>query len=514
MAKQDWYPDPVTERWWDGSQWTTQTRMKGHEANDGPIAVNNPHDPASWKADPFTERFWDGQRWTSETRNKPVQNQMSSQTKISTGTSGSSMATPRQFPTQPANTTGPKLRSSTSQSSQRYRAIALISAGVTVSAVAVIIVVGFFLGRGDDSTTRGQDTSTVEVPVGAQRLATNGGFLQPVSDSSIQLSAASCGGLLAKIQATDCLETSIDGKNYALVFFDDGNVVSVNIFQVATSDSSIDARKILSGIVATSSELNSQVSVNAYTVGLISGNAFALLVEERSGNDVTVNLEFIGSDTTNGLTTLAVFNGANMNLAVDFDRVYVSTQRLGNDDASSIVATVYPTNDGWFVVEEVLDLTSLESLLSTRESLLFNSAVDGLGPPALSTTVPPPTTPPTSTTTPRTSGLVSGSLLECDGSWISIVSSQPFRTIESGLKNHPGSSAVKNVDACASLNPYFNDGANIGEPIYVIFYGPFFSRYEAQDYCISLGKTTFSQCYVAPLTNDDSDRSVRYGPTD
>jgi hypothetical protein len=61
-----WYPDPddggVSQRYWDGADWTGQTRA------DQPIAVV----PAGWYPDPddagHSQRYWDGNDWTSRTQ--------------------------------------------------------------------------------------------------------------------------------------------------------------------------------------------------------------------------------------------------------------------------------------------------------------------------------------------------------------------------------------------------------------------------------------------------------------
>lgn len=512
MADQGWYPDPIAERWWDGSRWTELTRNKGEQVGDGPVAVDNLSNPASWKADPVTERFWDGQRWTAETRSKAKKQDVVDPAKVPANVAGPQMAVPPPRPAQAVPITKPISRAPRSLESNRYGIIAVISAGVTVLAVAVIVVVNVFFGEGATTSTAGQNSTSLEVPVGAQRHEPAGGFLDPVSEGDIQLSVASCGGLLAKIDSTQCLETSIGGDTHALVMTDDGSFVSVSIYRLTTTDSTIRATRLLTSIISSSSELNTQAAINAYVLNLETSNVFALLVEQRSGDDVVATLEFIGPDVTDNLTTLAVFDGSGMNLAADSNRVFISIDRQDSQNSSSLVSTVYPTRDGWFVVEEVLDQTALDLLLNGRQVVLFQSDFNGFNPPQSTTTTEPRVT--TSTTTPRTPGLIDGSLLNCDGTWISIVSSQPFETVQSGLRNHPGASAVKNVDACPSLNPYFNDGAYQGDPIYVVFYGPFSDRFTAQDYCLSLGKTTFSQCYIAPLTNDEADRSTRYGPSD
>ena len=241
-----------------------------------------------------------------------------------------------------------------------------------------------------------------------------------------------------------------------------------------------------------------------------------MLVESVSGDDVTATLEFVGATDDGQITTLGVYQGTGVDLAVDLDRVYVAMQRSGGDaQGGALVSTIYPARDGWSAVEEVVNDDQLSTLLGQREVVLFRSTTDGFVPPTTTTTSPPTTTtiPPTTTTIPS-SGLIPGSAVSCDGSWIAIVSSQTLERTASAVSKFPGAYAVKNEDACASLNPTFSRGSDAGLPIYIVFYGPFYDRYDAQNQCLSLGRTTFSQCYVAPLTNNTSDRSIRFGPTD
>lgn len=70
------------------------------------------------------------------------------------------------------------------------------------------------------------------------------------------------------------------------------------------------------------------------------------------------------------------------------------------------------------------------------------------------------------------------------------------------------------VDMCPSMNPRFSSGPHQGQDIYVLFYGPFSTLRDAQDMCFALGRTTKDQCFLAPLTMNAADRSVRFGPTD
>jgi hypothetical protein len=102
----------------------------------------------------------------------------------------------------------------------------------------------------------------------------------------------------------------------------------------------------------------------------------------------------------------------------------------------------------------------------------------------------------------------------CDGSWIAIVNSAASITVIKALRSFSGSQYMRNDITCDSLNPIVPSGRRAGEPLYVVFYGPFFTARDAQQQCLDLGITSASACFVAPLTMSEADRSVRYGPLD
>lgn len=102
----------------------------------------------------------------------------------------------------------------------------------------------------------------------------------------------------------------------------------------------------------------------------------------------------------------------------------------------------------------------------------------------------------------------------CDGSYIAIIASTSGPRAASGSRNYPDGNYLRTDITCDSLNPFFSSGALQGQPIYLIFFGPYYNRYDAQQKCLDLGIRKKANCYVAPLTTDSSDRSVRYGPLD
>jgi hypothetical protein len=80
-----WYPDPddggASDRYWDGRDWTEQTRPA------------EPDVPAGWYPDPddggLSQRYWDGTDWTERTRPanrpQPTPSAKTTATTVSTG---------------------------------------------------------------------------------------------------------------------------------------------------------------------------------------------------------------------------------------------------------------------------------------------------------------------------------------------------------------------------------------------------------------------------------------------
>jgi len=131
------------------------------------------------------------------------------------------------------------------------------------------------------------------------------------------------------------------------------------------------------------------------------------------------------------------------------------------------------------------------------------------------------TTSTTTTTIAQLSGYappeywISGSPMaqpSCDGSYITIIASTNGEKAEAEARRYPDSNYLRTDITCASLRPFFPSGALQGQPIYVVFFGPFYDLYEARAKCNELGFDNPSNCYIAPLTNDPSDQKTRFGP--
>lgn len=140
MTPEGWYPDPLAERWWTGSDWSDKTRLQGTTSEDGPTAPTPHVKPPGWYQDTAIERRWDGTSWTAEVRSAAL-------------------------PGLSANNTPSALHSSAGESaprakeSQRTKRGLLVLAGgalLTVTAVGTSWALG---GRGNDPEA---NTTTTE----------------------------------------------------------------------------------------------------------------------------------------------------------------------------------------------------------------------------------------------------------------------------------------------------------------------------------------------------------------
>lgn len=165
----------------------------------------------------------------------------------------------------------------------------------------------------------------------------------------------------------------------------------------------------------------------------------------------------------------------------------------------------------------------------SRESAPYSASGTTLAPAATTLSTSSPTTSSSSTTSTSTTlesaafGFASREYWiddvimaqpVCDGSYITIIASTSGSRAASGSRDYSGGNYLRTDITCASLNPFFSSGALQGEPIYLIFFGPYINRYDAQQKCLDLGIRSKSNCYVAPLTDNSGDRSVRHGPLD
>lgn len=257
-------------------------------------------------------------------------------------------------------------------------------------------------------------------------------------------------------------------------------------------------------------EMGMGLGVTLQKLAVINGEAVIINSNIYGGPRTYSGFEIWGLNGDSAPTLFAIFNGEGMRPLAAGD-YFVLTEYAYRDGEPMCCGTltnhyrVYMQTDQWFVQKAVLDkaeadsleMQYLETMVSTE--LLIEGEIPSFGDVA-----------------PEEYWIDGFEMAQpqCDGSYITIVMSAGANTIIDGLTGSPEASYLRTDITCASLSPSFSSGALKGQPIYVLFYGPYEDRYQAQGKCLELGYTKKANCYVAPLTDLESDRQLRYGPSD
>jgi hypothetical protein len=343
--------------------------------------------------------------------------------------------------------------------------------------------------------TGSPDFERPEVPAGAVAPSTQGGAMREASEGPLPIVSADCQSLLSATSAEKCVSASGRAGVFALTLTRTIGGIQIDGYRL-DSDGSPSAQLQARGFVVVSSlgpGENYQVSLFAAPTyaGEVLGINAVLVGPTRKVSTV----ELLDANSAGVLRVSAVFSAFEVTL-LEVGGSLLVVSREGASDSGRATA-LYPESAGWLVVPA-------DPQVPSARSVSFGSSIVLVGPPV-------PTEPPV----PDfgwDGQFVDGYYLPCDGSWLAIVSSVTAAGAPSTASRYPGSSYVRNEDACESLNPTFSTGSNAGQAIYVVFYGPYFTLAAAQQQCRNLGFTTQSQCYAAPLTNNPADRRVRYGP--
>lgn len=514
MNDPGWRTDPTAERWWDGRGWTELIGTAGTIRAVGPVADPEGNPPAGWYPDPTAERWWDGDGWTEATRSDgtPVPDL------------GASAAATVAMPVLSGGAAGPSgAVASTKRSSHRtLLKVAAIVGILGVLAAGAVVVTSRGSGESDVSADRG-GSAGLEPPVGAVPASTSDGVLATVTADPVELSAKSCSGLRAVVDADECVQIEDGDTEHLLVLHQDETRAEATVYVIKTTDESLVARPVLQGSIAAAGlPEGTTASLRAGVIGSATGPSLFLTSEtSESDGETTSAIEFI-QPVESVPVVRAVVTGSLNGIGADDGRIRVAVEDEADPDAVELT-TLYPVSPEWMVVAELFDSTDSSARAIDDGTTRITDAVVIDGPtPSTTTTLPPPPPPASAVPAPPPpqlpaddgTTLVYGDRLICDGSWISIVASRTRSGVSAALADNPGADAVRNASACASLNPRFTSGSNAGQDIYVVFYGPFYDRYTAQDECILRGKYTMNECYVAPLTNNPGDQSIRFGPDD
>jgi hypothetical protein len=275
----------------------------------------------------------------------------------------------------------------------------------------------------------------------------------------------------------------------------------------------------VSGTIELPEEPGLSLEVEVFRIAISTGDVFAVVATVSSNDGETSTVEFFAAHT-GALMPTAVLRDGRAELATDQATIAVVFVR---DQLSRRYTTLFPVASGWMSVTEVLDTAVAQSRVDSA------SAVEGTTKITLETErvpveqVPREQVPGQSLpdeTIPMIDGdglgaigtFIDGYQIPCEGAWITIVASENSERVGPALARSPGARAMRNADACPSLNPTFMTGSSAGQDIYVVFYGPFALLDEARGKCNELGYRSMNDCFVAPLTFDAGDRSLRFGP--
>lgn len=500
MQQPGWYADPSTLRWWDGVGWSQLARTEGVAVPDGSVA-----DPAGipapgWYPDPLAERWWDGSIWTSQTREIDAG--------VRTTTSALSGAGL------------PEPGAARSRKRGLLLTLAAVAAFVALAAAASLVLLRNDGGDANELMIEAAATTTslaaaLDPPVGALDVPTAPSKLLPVSGESQTISVATCPGLLVTSPADDCVQIEDEERSYAMTLSAQDNAALIDVFEFVTSTTGLTATKLLSGTIE-SPELqpNSTHTISVASAPTAVGPTFVLqsLIE---GDSLPVgDVEFIAIGGDGELATVGVVTDDPTAVGTADGYVFVTADRFDGDDpccaSAALLTTIYPIESGWKSVAELLDPDEADRRTSDITPVAATASVVFRGPTPVTTT----TLAPAPTTAPPATPPAPQETVDCDGSWLTVVASPPLVNVGLELDSNPGSRVLKADESCQSLSPTFSTGTYAGQSIFIVFYGPFATRFAAQEECLSLGKFTNNACYAAPLTNDPADRSVRFGPTD
>jgi hypothetical protein len=521
MSEPGWYPDQSAQRWWDGVGWSRLARSQGALVPDGPVADPSGLPAPGWYPDPLAERWWDGATWTAQTQ------ALDANDPSAVAQTATLLSTPERVSEPPSPIENGGTQSTVVPNGRPRRRVLLLTLAAVAALIALAGTASLVFLR-DDAGEAVKPTTTpptpttptttvaaaLDPPVGAVDLPTSPSHLATVSAQSATISVATCPGLLVASPADSCVQIDHDSRTYAMTLAGQDNGALIDVFEFVTSSTGLTATKMLSGTIE-SPELqpNSTHTISIATAPTATSPTFVVQSLIEGDSPPRGQVEFISIGGDNEVTTVGVITDDPTAVATSNGYVFVTADRYDDDAccvSASLFTTIYPVKGGWQSVAELLDPDEANRRSADLAPVTVAEPVVFRGPePAPTTTVAPaPTTAP---------GVVPGQPpvdIDCDGSWLAVVASAPLVNVESGLNSNPGSRVLRTDESCLSLSPTFSSGPYAGQPIYVIFYGSFTTLFAAQEQCIDLRKYTFNVCYAAPLTNDSSDRSIRFGPYD
>ena len=375
---------------------------------------------------------------------------------------------------------------------------------VIVAALGIVAGVGWIIS---DLTTRpdGSDATTnTSLPKDAVPIPNAAGGIETADGSTLLVKSETCRDLQSMTAADGCVEV---GNRGAVTVSDLGGRWGVDVYSFSTSAMSPLATRQLTGdfdLVDGAGDVE--------TLRILESSDWPLVIIEHS---VTPFLE-----QSRSRLQIVSFGDDFARVEADIESArwqpfYRAASLLmfaesyqANDDVccptSLVLYNLIPSVPRWYMTTETLDASMVEEMSRRSREFETRYFLDNLVPVATTTTTLPVTT---TSQVPDVAGDI-----WCNGSWITIVGSHTAASVDQARQAFPGAQVGRTTDMCPSLAPYFTVGPSTGEPIYVIYFGPVWSRLDAQQVCRDMGFISMSDCYVAPLTLNTSDRNVRFGP--
>ena len=356
----------------------------------------------------------------------------------------------------------------------------------------------------------------VEVPSDAEplKISTWDAIVTP---AEYPMSELTCSLLAVSLDFDDCLSASSMGGSFAITVKQRpsqvGNVdyFYLEVVKFTENGSASYASPVYRHSIRNpNSAFGMSLGLSLQGLQNLSGATIALQTQVLGPSRTLSSYTFWGLDSSKSPKIFAEFSGEGMN-PLATDEFLVLTEYAYRDGEPMCCGTLtnhyrlYMQPDQWFVLKTTLDKDEADALEATYASPKESSGLTLTGDLQDLYNVAPE------------EYWIDGYEMAkpaCDGSYITSIMGAGAGGIISGVIANPEASYLRTDITCASLNPTFSSGSLEGQPIYVLFYGPYQDRFEAQNKCLELGLTKKAKCYVAPLTDNESDRQVRYGPND
>jgi hypothetical protein len=407
---------------------------------------------------------------------------------------------------------------------QRSRGLII---GLAAAVIALLCVVGVLVyARQNNANIPSTTASTIIVPPGARPLSASSNAIMG-SPSRFGMDQLTCDALRTAVMVDACAAATSSRGTFAVTLEkrqsqqDPIEFAYLAVYRHIVAADGTPYTELVHDQSTPNFDAASGISISfdLYSMS-ISGEAVIAILEEHNPKQHTMKLQLWALDLTGMPRNFGQVEQSPLTLYTMDDHIVVERSIVTPDDPFCCPSRtehrhIYPTTDDDTWYEEVLeyDNTTGNPLLSSavRQSPIGGVSLTAVEPPTVEDSDGIDLQPGLAPVDLWVEG-VQMSQPACDGSYITIVLGAGEGGIIGGLANFPGGQYLRTDITCASLNPTFSSGALKGQPIFVVFFGPYGDRYQAQQQCLDLGLTTKARCYIAPLTDSETDRNVRFGP--